>query len=105
MEDAQRRLPYFIEDVYNSETAARLLGYRSPGGIRGDACIRNTQPPLSDSNLSVQTQGAVHLHLKPNNERMGKLRQWHRIHQWWKRWDRHRMVAKFGTQAMIHLMP
>jgi len=28
-----------------------------PGRIRGDACTRNTQPPLSHSNLSVQTQG------------------------------------------------
>jgi cytoskeletal protein CcmA (bactofilin family) len=58
IEDAQRRLSYFIEDVYNQKRLHASLGYRPPAEYEAMlVCTCNIQPHLSDSNLSVQTQG------------------------------------------------
>ncbi len=55
MEDAQRRLPYFIEDVYNQKRLHASLGYRPPAEYEAMFVSEVLTPPLSDdSNLTVQ---------------------------------------------------
>jgi hypothetical protein len=57
MEDAQRRLPYFIEDVYNQKRLHASLGYCSPVEYEAMLVPETLAHPPSDSNLTVQSQG------------------------------------------------
>jgi putative transposase len=51
MEDVQRRIPYFIEDVYNQKRLHSSLGYRPPSEF--ESLLESTPNPCQNTLISA----------------------------------------------------